>query len=267
MGTVAHDTLERIDALYPKRYGKPAGDEEQLKRWRADTPGRVMATVPGYVQRIDLEALVERAGGAAERIAILVCPGDFARLDEPIAELWPRAAAEPCADVVRVAVPVRRERDLDQDVDFGLRQLTDTALRALSPGINDPATAVTCIGYIRAVLVRLTSRELPEAIREFPDSGVTVAVRRRPFREYLDVLLQLSRTANGDGWVVTELLGALEACAVVAAGAGADGRAAAILDVAAVVAGQAEDDARTDHDRDSTRRAHEAVVAATRLRV
>ncbi len=267
MGTVAHDTLERIDALYPERYGKPAGDEEQLGRWRAETPGIVIATEPGYVQRIELEALVDGLTGTAGRVAILVCPGDFARLGEPIAELWPSAAAERCAEVVRGAVAVRRERDLDQDVDFGLRQLADTALRALSPGINDPATAVTCIGYIRAVLVRLTSRELPHALREFPDSSVSVVVRRRAFREYLEVLLQLSRAANGDGWIVTELLETLEACAAVAARAGADGRAAAILDVAAVVAGQAEDDARTDHDRDLARRAHEAVLAVTRPRV
>jgi uncharacterized membrane protein len=205
MGTVAHDTLARLDALYPGRYGKPARDEDQLERWRVDTPGRVPAAKPGYVQRIELEALVDGVADVAERVAILVCPGDFARLDEPIAEVWPPAAAERCTDAIRDAVPVRRERDLDQDVDFGLRQLADTALRALSPGINDPATAVTCIGYIRAVLVRLTSRELPHPLREFPDVAVTVAFRRRAFSEYLQVLLQLSRSTSGDGWIATEL--------------------------------------------------------------
>ena len=268
MGTVAHDTLERIDALYPERYGKPAGDEGPLERWHAETPGRVIATEPGYVQRVELEALVDGLAGTAGARRNTRLPGRLRsarRADRRAVAIRRRRALR--GRVVRGAVAVRRERDLDQDVDFGLRQLADTALRALSPGINDPATAVTCIGYIRAVLVRLTSRELPHVIREFPDTGVTVAVRRRGFREYLEVLLQLSRAANGDGWIVTELLGALEACAAVAAGAGADGRAAAILDVAAVVAGQAEDDARTDHDRDLTRRAHEAVLAVTRPRI
>jgi uncharacterized membrane protein len=159
-------------------------------------------------------------------------------------------------------VLVRRERDLEQDVDFGLRQLADTALRALSPGINDPATAVTCIGYIRAVLVRLSSRALPEALREFPDSGVTVAVRRRAFCEYLEVLLQLSRAADGDGWITTELLGALEASALKAARTGARERIDAILDVADVVAGQAGTDARSDYDRELVWRSHTAVIIA-----
>jgi uncharacterized membrane protein len=266
MGTIAHETLERLDALYPERYGEPEDHESYLEDWRAEPAGTVAPAGPGYVQRIALETLAERLEGEADRVAILVCPGDFASPEAPIAELWPAEAADLCRRHVQDAVTIRRERDLEQDVDFGLRQLTDTALKALSPGVNDPATAVTCIGYLRTILVRLVERAAPPAIREFPERNLTVAVRRRAFEEYLAPMLQINRYVEGDAWVAGEMLGALEACARAAARRGAGERANAIVAVAETVAGQAEREARNERDRDAAAQALAAVAAAISVR-
>ena len=145
---------------------------------------------------------------------------------------------------------IASERDLDQDVDFGLRQLTDIALKAMSPGINDPTTAVTCMGYIRAVLVRLTERATPAAVRHFPGEGLTVIVRRRGFDEYLESLLQINRYVAGDAWVAGEMLRALQGCAHAARRCGASERLEVIQAVAATIAEQAARQAGNARDRD-----------------
>ena len=82
-------------------------------------------------------------------------------VETPLAEVWPASVATHGRAEMLGAVSIASERDLDQDIDFGVRQLADTALKAMSPGINDPMTAVTCISYLRSILVRLTERADP----------------------------------------------------------------------------------------------------------
>ncbi len=63
------------------------------------------------------------------------------------------------------AVQLGDQRTVDQDAAFGMQQLVDVALRALSPGINDPTPACMCIHRLTSILVRLAEREPPEAQR------------------------------------------------------------------------------------------------------
>jgi uncharacterized membrane protein len=210
----------------------------------------VLATRPGSVQRVAVDALVHAVEGHAERVAITVCAGDFASVETPIAEVWPREAAERCRDAVQRAISVASERDLDQDVGFGIRQLTDTALKAISPSVNDPTTAVTCIGYLRSILVRLTERALPPRVRRFPESGLTVIVRERRYEEHLEALLQLNRYVAGDAWVAGELLRTVDACLAAADRCGAAGRARSLRAVAATIGQQFRAEAGNDRDRD-----------------
>ena len=251
--TIAHDTLERTEVLYAEPYGEPLADvpwTQALDAWRAQAPGgQVLPSRPGYVQRVALDHLATRLGQGAERVAILVCPGDFVSIETPIAETWPASAAGRCRRDLLGAVSIASERDLDQDVDFGVRQLADTALKAMSPGINDPTTAVTCVGYIRAILVALTVRATPACTRDFRDAGLTVIVRRRGFDEYLDSLLQLNRYVAGDAWVAGEMLRALQSSARAARRCGAPERLEVIESVAATIAEQAAREAGNDRDR------------------
>jgi uncharacterized membrane protein len=253
MGAIAKDTLDRIDALYPVRFGAPAADEPPAGG--GTPPGGVRPTRPGYVQRVELEELAKRLCGEADRLAVRVCPGDFAGLETTLADVWPAEAADRCCWDIRDAIPIRRERDLQDDIDFGLRQLADTAIKALSPGVNDPATAVTCIRYLGTILARLAERSLPPAVREFPESGLVVTVRQRTFEEHLAVLEQINRYIGGDGWVACELLAALATTADAAERHGAVQRAHASAGLARAVAAQAEREAANADDRAAIRRA------------
>lgn len=250
--TIAHDTLRHTDALYPEGTGTAVPDADAdalLASWRTDQAGRIVAKRPGFVQRVELDDLPGRLDAGAQRVAILVCPGDFVSIETPVAEIWPAQAAEASRRAVLGAVVVASERDIGQDVDFGLRQLGDMALKAMSPGVNDPTTAVTCVGYLRAILVRLTERAAEPSVRESPVDGLTLLVRRRRFDEHFECLLQISRYLDGDAWVAGEILKALCSCAEVARATGAQERLRVIREVGATVAEQAGREAKNDRDR------------------
>jgi uncharacterized membrane protein len=250
--SIARSTLERTDALFPEPFADLGEDDVEglAERWHADSPGRlVRAARAGFVQRVTVDEIAGGLAGAAERVAVLVCPGDFAGPSRPIAELWPASVPSGCADRVRSAIAIADERDLDQDVGFGLRQLADIALRAVSPGVNDPTTAVTAIGYLREVLVRLAERADPPGAQRLGERDLTVALRHQRFADHLDVLVQIGRYSADDAWVTGALLETLADCGCAAARRDAHARVAAVRAVAETIAGQAASRAVSEHDR------------------
>ena len=262
---IAHATLARTDVLYPDGYETAMendGGTDLLDSWRSDEPGRVLAPRPGYVQRVGLDDLVKGVSRRAERVAILVCPGDFVSIETPIAEIWPAEAADDCRHELLGAVSIASERDLHQDVDFGVRQLADTALKSMSPGINDPATAVTCIGYLRAILVCLTERAPAAGVRRFPDQDLAVMVRERHFDEYLEVMLQINRYVDGDAWVIGEMLRTLQACARTARRCGAHERMRTVHSIAMTIAEQATNEVKNERDLGRIKRLRAEIRAS-----
>lgn len=241
--SLAHETLKRTDKLFPEPYCKPEEGERQpgelLRAWRSEPGGSIATHRPGFVQGVGLEDLVRQLGGRADRVALLVAPGDFVSAEQSLAEVWPASDAAACERPIRRSITIAGERDLDQDVGFGVRQLADIALKALSPAINDPATAVTCIGYLRSILVRLVGRAEPPGVRHLGDRGGTIIVPQRRFEDQLEALRQIGRSAAGDAWVVEELLLALSACAEAAGACGANDRLRAIRKTAVAIGSEA----------------------------
>ena len=74
--------------------------------------------------------------------------------------LW-RSRQKEIVAALQAAYHIDRHRTVEQDPAFGIRQIVDMALRALSPGINDTTTAVMCVDYLTAILARLASRRIP----------------------------------------------------------------------------------------------------------
>jgi hypothetical protein len=86
----------------------------------------------------------------------------------PIASIWPRPAdPAAAAALIRAAVILGPARTMQQDIDFGLRQLNDIALRALSPAVNDPTTAIEVTLRIGSIMRPLILAELPaQSVRD-----------------------------------------------------------------------------------------------------
>ena len=112
-------------------------------------PATILAVESGYVQRIDYGSI---AAAAAERNAFVWIrrePGAFALAGAPLAVVEPKDACDAAlSHVVQKACIVGRDRTLWHDPEFAVKQLVEVALRALSPGVNEPFTAVTCIDHL-----------------------------------------------------------------------------------------------------------------------
>ncbi|MBD0328820.1 MAG: DUF2254 domain-containing protein [Thermoleophilia bacterium] len=249
---IGRDTLRAIDELYPDRYdgrGEDADAAPTEEPQRDGEPALVRAARAGYVQAIDAGSLA-RALPDGACVELKIRAGDFTTKGTPIAAIWPAGAV---GDRVRLtaehAVRLDDDRDIAQDVAYGVRQLADIALRAISPGVNDPTTAINCVRYLQAAVAVLAGRSLTNDARAV-DAGTVLLAPVRPFASYVEqAFLELGRYATRDARVAIALLDALAAVAESAREAGADERVDVVVEVADAVAGPALDDARTDYDR------------------
>jgi len=166
---VAGETLRLIDELpYGRHVGMRVG--EAVPAPDVDTMGEpliIRSPGDGWVQQISRRAVIAGApGGSVVRLETRV--GGYLVRDTPLASIWPRPAdPAACAALIRAAVIIGPARTMQQDIDFGLRQLNDIALRALSPAINDPTTAIEVVLRIGSIMRPLVLAELPgQSVRD-----------------------------------------------------------------------------------------------------
>ena len=144
------------------------------------SPDRVVvnADTSGAVLAVDLDGLVERARRAGGMVEFVPQVGDFVAADEPLFRLYGGAAGIDDQDL-RASVAFGSERTLEQDPTFAFRILVDIAIKALSPAINDPTTAVLAIDQLHRLLRLVGLRRLRgEELRD--DKGSLRVIFRTP---------------------------------------------------------------------------------------
>ncbi|HSK25966.1 MAG TPA: DUF2254 domain-containing protein [Jiangellales bacterium] len=168
-----------VDRLYPEQIGR---DVEQTGQDGAGLPTQleadgvpVTASRPGYVQFVDDDKLMSAARRHDVLVALRVRPGQYV-LDDTILALAypPERVHDALAKAVRAACKVADARSPYQDVEFAVQQLSEMAVRALSPGTNDPNTAVNALDDLSAGLAPLASREPPSPARFDSDGRLRV---------------------------------------------------------------------------------------------
>jgi uncharacterized membrane protein len=182
MRTVNKETRDTMDRVFPT--DRPA-------RGPVPVPGaqsfRIRAGSSGFLTSYDEAALLRTAVEHGAVLRLDREPGSSLVQGVPFATAWPLQSGTPVRSEdkealtrdVNAAITTGFERTSVQDVGFGFRQLVDVAVRALSPGINDPTTAVHIIGHLSALLCRLAGRETgPEYLTD--DDGRTRVVLPLP---------------------------------------------------------------------------------------
>ncbi len=166
------EILERVstEALGHIRRGWPLEAPAMAARRVDGRPSHVVRfDRTGWVQQIDTDAMLECAmpGGV---IRVRSHPGRYAVAGTPICAIVPRPDdPEATERRIRAAVVIDATRTMQQDAPYGLRQLVDVAVKALSPGVNDPTTAQDAIFHVASVLVELLRRNPPPAVRDGDD--------------------------------------------------------------------------------------------------
>jgi uncharacterized membrane protein len=159
----------------------------------------------GYVQLLDLTGLAAAASSLGVRIDIAAVPGDFVPAGGTLARIAPDAGEDTLA-TVRRAFDLGPVRTLQQDVAFGLRQIVDIGLKAISPAVNDPSTCATCIDHLDDLLRRLAKRDCgARVIRE--GTVIRLAIPTPAFTDYVALAFnQLRQYGRGDLAVANRLM-------------------------------------------------------------
>ncbi len=126
--------------------------------------GDLAAPRSGYLQFIDRRTLTSIATDADVLIQMLYRPGHFLVQGYAYARVWPAERAEAVARELSRSHVAGPYRTLAQDVSFGLDQLVEIALRALSPAVNDTFTAITCIDWIGDSLCKVAGNWQPRHV-------------------------------------------------------------------------------------------------------
>ena len=173
--------------------------------------------------------------------------GDFVVHDTPLASLALESPpAEEIIAALQAAYGIDRHRTVEQDCSFGVRQLVDIALRALSPGINDTTTAVMCVDYLTAILARLASRPIPSS-RRYEDGELKVITIGPTFASLVaESFDQIRASAKGNVAIMLRMLGSLQ---TIASRTSSPNRRRALRDQAQSISELAERTIESAHDR------------------
>jgi uncharacterized membrane protein len=237
------ETCQAIDRLFPRRLRgdacevatPPALDWHEARR----------AGTVGYLQFVDYARLHRIARAHAVRFKVHVRVGDYVLADDRLLSASP-STPDGLGEEVADCWTIGPQRTLEQDIGFGLRQLVDVALKALSPGVNDTTTAVMCIDAITAVLVHAAPRDL--RFDGCDDAGAGWVEAEQPrFADMVQEGFDQIRSAGRDNAAVMDRLRwALEA---LAAATSDPERRVALRQQALRLRGSVERDLRDPDDR------------------
>lgn len=195
---VGERLIEEIADRFPVFVGVPLEEQADDPRipsvFRADAyqaeyeqRAPVQSNDTGYIQLIDESTLLDVARDHDLVIRLQYQSGDFTHKGSVLLEAWP---AERCDEDVmsdlRGAFAVGSRRTALQDLRFLVDELVEIAARALSPGVNDPFTANSCLDWLGAAMADLSRRDLPSRLRADEDGTLRVIAHPTSFAAFND---------------------------------------------------------------------------------
>ncbi len=189
---IARETELVIDELMPRPRGRfePMG---QAPPSEADaTP--ILNQRSGYIRFVDTGRLLYLAKSWRIRIRVVRGVGQFIPAGVPLLLVSHEDRINPVrAAELLGAFDIGPTRTLQQDVEFGVIQMVDIALRAISPAVNDPSTAISCIDQLSRILIRWLGRAPPEPVLFDPPHVARVVVPWTGVEGMLDTALEQIR--------------------------------------------------------------------------
>lgn len=199
---ITNETLGRIRALHPT---DPVEVSDTALELPSGPSTRVTAGSHGWIQQVNLDRVFQSVPEGA-LVRLDAEPGDYVSDRQAVATVWVADGGQGFERAVRTAYVLGRNRSMRQDVRFGFRQIVDVALRALSPGINDPTTAVQCIEHLGTILEMMAERQMPPRVVHGPDGRRIFRPHALSFDGYIATAIAEIRQAAADQPVVVTTL-------------------------------------------------------------
>lgn len=214
---VGRDLLQGLDRLFPIDVGNSKSDastvpnEAELPEGFSNEARPVGALEDGYLQFINCDVLMALANKEDLLIRLERRPGHYIINGGAMAMVWPKdRVTDTLVDKINSAFVLGNQRTATQDIEFYFDQLVEIALRALSPGVNDPFTAITCIDRLGAGLCRLAQRGMPSTQRFDPQGRLRLVVSGSTFAGIVDTAFnQIRQSSRSNPAVAIRLLDAI----------------------------------------------------------
>lgn len=257
---VAKDTIWRIENIFPARLGEPEDPERGVNLSELEEVATVpiRASAGGYLQWVDEDALFNVA--ERDELVVFMEPrvGDFILPGSVLALAGPAdALTSSSADEILGAFVLGLERTPYQDVEFGIIELMDIAVKSSSSAINDPTTTITCLDRLGEILTRLGQRDEPARVRTGKTGKLHFIARRTNFDRAVHLAFDQIRHYGADNPVIAAKL--ISTLGKVAALVPED-RRAPLLEEAALVLHAARGSIENQVDLDRVEREAEGVL-------
>jgi uncharacterized membrane protein len=173
---IASETEVMIDELMPWPHRLNAMADPHLlepSTWETPFP----SPKSGYIRYIDTGRLVALAKWHHVKVHLVRRVGHFVPAGTPLFMVYrgDRLSEEQREELLDT-VDLGPSRTLQQDIEFGVLQIVDIALKAISPAVNDPSTGVSCVDQLSRILIRFASREMPAPLLFDPPGVVRASI-------------------------------------------------------------------------------------------
>ncbi len=207
---IATETELVIDEIMPSPSRRSLVPSMELPAPDSDE-ATVLSRVSGYVRFIESREMVALAKANGVRVRVLRRTGHF--VPEGVALLAARRAEKltpALAAAFHSLFDIGPTRTLQQDIEFGILMIVDIALKAISPAVNDPSTAISCVDQLSRILIRFAAREPPPTVIEDPPGVPRVSIPWLDFDRLVESAFeQIRMYAKNDVAVNLRMLRAL----------------------------------------------------------
>jgi uncharacterized membrane protein len=193
----------------------PRSSYERSEQAPASREGRervIVGRKSGYIRFVDVEFLFDCAKSFGVQITLDRRVGHFVPAGVPLIRVVDAGRVTPEREArLLTAIDIGPTRTMQQDVEFGIIQIVDIALKAISPAVNDPTTAINCIDQLARVMILWASRAAPESYLHAPPHVLRLAIRWIGYDGLLDTAFeQIRHYAKSDIAVSLRLLRAFD---------------------------------------------------------
>lgn len=214
VSTIAKETIREIKENFPHADDLSAFDEQTANVLTGENYLTINADETGYLQNVDAQELVKLAEKNDLIVKLNRRIGQFIIEGMPIFAVYPKRENfdlnEKLVRDFRQYFEIDDYRTIEGDAAFGLRQIVDIALKALSPAVNDTTTGVICVDYLSAILVSLAKRPSCPALH-FENGKLRVIIVQQNFEDFFDLAFnQIRQNAGGNVAVIMRQLSSLD---------------------------------------------------------
>ncbi len=267
---VGREMDETIDRTWPEdpsvRSAEGAPGEESLDTGQVDTTVEqikqdgtpIHSPRSGYIQTLDSSGLIDLAVEHQAVIKMICRPGDYLFAGTSVAQAWPADRSRELSHKIFQHIVIGKRRTPVQDLRFAFNQIAEIEVRAMSPALNDPFTALDCVNRIGAGLARLARHTEPSPWRTDENGRLRLFIQPVSFNELVDSVFSPIRNYSRESVIVTmQMLNVLEELAPLLCN---DEQRRAVAIEATLIQRGAEEGLLETHDLESAQIAYERVL-------